>query len=219
LPAPGSPGPAPTPNRPRRSPVDRITGALAARWGCEVRLHRAHPVVATADNYDRLHIAPDAVTRDARYTRYVAPGRVLRTHTTAMIPPLLRELAAAPPGDVLLACPGLAYRRDQIDRLHTGEPHQMDVWRIAARPLGREDLMEMVATLVDARRPPSRAEERAGARGDPRPVAHPHQRRGQRAARRRLHRAARGRRLAVGVRRPPDGLRMTSGALVLWFSG
>ncbi|HEX8903694.1 MAG TPA: hypothetical protein VF771_02490, partial [Longimicrobiaceae bacterium] len=117
------------------------------------RLHRAHPVVTTADNYDRLHIAPDAVTRDARYTRYVAPGRVLRTHTTAMIPPLLRQLAAAPPRDVLLACPGLAYRRDQIDRLHTGEPHQMDLWRIAARPLGLDDLHEMVRALAEVLAP------------------------------------------------------------------
>jgi len=130
--------------------VGRVTGALAARWGCESRIHRAHPVVTTADNYDRLHIGPGAVTRDARYTRYVAPGRVLRTHTTAMIPPLLRELSASPPADVLLACPGLAYRRDQIDRLHTGEPHQMDLWRIAARPLSGADLREMVRTLVDA---------------------------------------------------------------------
>jgi phenylalanyl-tRNA synthetase alpha chain len=133
--------------------VDRVTGALAARWGCELRLHRAHPVVATEDNYDRLHIGPGAVSRDARYTRYVAPGRVLRTHTTAMIPPLLRELSANPPADVLLACPGLAYRRDQIDRLHTGEPHQMDLWRIAARPLGGADLREMVHTLVEALAP------------------------------------------------------------------
>ncbi|HET7463983.1 MAG TPA: hypothetical protein VFJ82_22195, partial [Longimicrobium sp.] len=59
-------------------------------------------------------------------------------------------LSARPPADVLLACPGLAYRRDQIDRLHTGEPHQMDLWRIAARPLGREDLLEMVDALAGA---------------------------------------------------------------------
>ena len=121
-----------------------------------MRVHRTHPVVTTADNYDALHIAPDAVSRDVRYTRYVAPGRVLRTHTTAMIPPLLRELAAAPPRDVLLACPGLAYRRDQIDRQHVGEPHQMDLWRIAARPLVRDDLHEMVETLVEVVAPGAR---------------------------------------------------------------
>jgi phenylalanyl-tRNA synthetase alpha chain len=73
-----------------------------------------------------------------------------------MIPPLLRQLAAAPPGDVLLACPGLAYRRDQIDRLHTGEPHQMDLWRIAARPLDGGDLREMVDALVQSIAPGAR---------------------------------------------------------------
>ncbi|HEX5726721.1 MAG TPA: hypothetical protein VFX98_14695, partial [Longimicrobiaceae bacterium] len=35
--------------------IDRITGALAVRWGCALRVHRAHPVVPIADNYDRLH--------------------------------------------------------------------------------------------------------------------------------------------------------------------
>ncbi|MBV9109543.1 MAG: hypothetical protein JO306_09070, partial [Gemmatimonadetes bacterium] len=120
--------------------LGRITGALEALWGSPVVIHRAHPVVTTGDNYDRLHIAAGAVTRDARYTRYVAPGRVLRTHTTAMVPPLLRALSADPPDDVVLVCPGLAYRRDQIDRMHTGEPHQLDLWRIAARPPGRTGL-------------------------------------------------------------------------------
>jgi phenylalanyl-tRNA synthetase alpha chain len=67
-----------------------------------------------------------------------------------MVPPLLRELAASPPEDVLLLCPGLVYRRDTIDRLHTGEPHQMDAWRIAARPLGAEDLRRMAARVVEA---------------------------------------------------------------------
>jgi len=28
---------------------------------------------------------------------------------------------------VLLACPGLVYRRDRIDRLSVGEPHQLDL--------------------------------------------------------------------------------------------
>lgn len=130
--------------------VERITGALVARWGCALRVHRAHPVVPVADNYDRLHYPPEGAARDARYTRYVREGMLLRAHTTAMIPDLLRSLAEAPPDDLLLACPGLVYRRDQIDRLHTGELHQMDVWRIASRPLGEEDLREMVDVVVNA---------------------------------------------------------------------
>ena len=55
--------------------------------------YRGPRVVSIADNYDALRIAPEAVTRDRRYTRYVTEGTVLRTHTSAMIPRLLRDLA------------------------------------------------------------------------------------------------------------------------------
>jgi phenylalanyl-tRNA synthetase alpha chain len=136
--------------------IDRILQALRTRWGCELRVHRAHPLVPLEHNYDRLHYPPDGAARDARYTRYVSETTVLRTQTSAMIPPLLARVAAHPPDDVLLACPGLVYRRDEIDRLHTGEPHQMDLWRIAARPLGGSDLREMVDALVNALVPGAR---------------------------------------------------------------
>src|SRR5262245_45425114 len=110
--------------------VDALAGALGAAWNADVREHRAPPLVAVADNYDRLGYAPDAAARDARYTRYVGGGRMLRSHTSAMIPGALAGLAAERPGpDVLLLCPGLVYRRDVVDRLHTGEPHQIDLWR------------------------------------------------------------------------------------------
>jgi phenylalanyl-tRNA synthetase alpha chain len=130
--------------------VDRIGDALTTLWGCEARVHRAHPVVPLEHNYDRLHYPPDGAARDARYTRYVSETTVLRSHSTAMIPAALRELAADPPDDGVLMCPGLVYRRDQIDRLHTGEPHQMDVWRIARRRLEIPDLHAMVDTVLAA---------------------------------------------------------------------
>jgi phenylalanyl-tRNA synthetase alpha chain len=127
-----------------------VRAALEALWGCRSLVHRADPVVTVADNYDRLHYPPDGAARDARYSRYVGPGLLLRTHTSAMIPPLLRSLSAAPPADLLLVCPGVVYRRDVIDRLHTGEPHQADVWRIASRRLTVRDLSDMVCAVVDA---------------------------------------------------------------------
>jgi phenylalanyl-tRNA synthetase alpha chain len=130
--------------------VQVITEALQTRWQCELREHRAHPVVPLEHNYDRLHYPADGAARDARYTRYVSETTVLRTQTSAMIPSLLRQIALQPPRDVLLICPGLVYRRDQIDRLHTGEPHQLDLWRIAAQPLGQRELHEMIATVVHA---------------------------------------------------------------------
>lgn len=131
-----------------------LTAALAGQWRCPVIVERRSPVVPVADNYDRLHYPPDGAARDARYTRYVDGGSLLRTQTSALVPPLLRRLAAAPPADVLLVCPGLVYRRDVIDRLHTGEPHQVDLWRIRlGPPLGAGDLAEMIAAVTAAAAP------------------------------------------------------------------
>ena len=108
-----------------------VLAQIHASLPAPVVVHRASPIVSIADNYDRLGYPADGAARDARYTRYVCDTALLRTQTSAMIPPLLRRLAAAPPDDVVLSCPGLVYRRDVIDRLHVGEPHQVDLWRIA----------------------------------------------------------------------------------------
>ncbi len=131
--------------------VDAAVSALAKAWGSPVTIERAHPVVSVADNYDALLYPPGGAARDARYTRYVSRDTLLRTQTSAMIPPLLRRLAAAPPDDVLLACPGLVWRRDRIDRLHVGEPHQLDLWRLRRGPeLGSRALDDMIALVTAA---------------------------------------------------------------------
>ncbi|WP_163997149.1 hypothetical protein [Pyxidicoccus caerfyrddinensis] len=131
--------------------VSAALEALRSAWGCEVRIHRQSPVVSIADNYDRLHYPPGGAARDARYSRYVCDTALLRSQTSAMIPGLLRHVASAPPEDALLACPGLVYRRDCIDRLHTGEPHQMDLWRVRrGPPLTTDDLRDMISTVVRA---------------------------------------------------------------------
>ena len=133
--------------------VRDAVAALAERWRCAVVVHRAPPVVKIAENYDALGYPPDGAARDARYTRYVAADRLLRTQTSAMIPGALRMLAPARCDDVLLVCPGLTYRRDAIDRVHVGEPHQLDLWRIARRPLGRAALEEMIDVAAHAMLP------------------------------------------------------------------
>ena len=71
--------------------VDQAVGALSRTWGCEVRWCRGERVVPVADNYDRLGYPAGAITREARYTRYVDAGHMLRSHSTAMVPPALRE--------------------------------------------------------------------------------------------------------------------------------
>jgi phenylalanyl-tRNA synthetase alpha chain len=143
--------------------------ALGAAWkragaSCEVRWCRGPRIVPIADNYDRLGYDPADVTRDVRYTRYVDEKRMLRSHATAIVPSALRRLAAERhrPADVLLACPGIAYRRDAIDWQHTGTPQQLDLWRVSKRELADPDLVEMIAVLLDALAPglPARHEQR-----------------------------------------------------------
>ncbi|GAA2111360.1 hypothetical protein GCM10009759_53320 [Kitasatospora saccharophila] len=147
--------------------VERAVAALAARWDCPVRVHRGERVVSVADNYDHLNYRADDVTRDARYTRYVDGRRMLRSHSSALVPGALRALAAegaGAPERVLLVCPGLVYRRDSIDRLHSGTPHQLDLWYLTRGPVpaGPEDLTGMIAALAGALLPGAgyRTEER-----------------------------------------------------------
>jgi phenylalanyl-tRNA synthetase alpha chain len=133
--------------------VDLAVTALSGHWkltGDQVRWCRGPRVVPVADNYDRLGYHPSDVTRAGRYTRYVDGRHMLRSHSTAMVPPALRQLAADLADDVLLVCPGISYRRDAIDWQHTGTPHQLDLWRIRRRPLGPADLDEMTGVLLAA---------------------------------------------------------------------
>ncbi|HEX5062788.1 MAG TPA: hypothetical protein VFV99_25620 [Kofleriaceae bacterium] len=143
-----------------------VLAQIHAALSVPVVVHRASPIVSIADNYDRLGYPADGAARDARYTRYVCDGALLRTQTSAMLPPLLASLAAAPPDDVVLSCPGLVYRRDVIDRLHVGEPHQVDLWRIARVALDEVALDAMIRDVVTAALP--------GTRWRTQPAVHPY---------------------------------------------
>jgi len=141
--------------------------ALGGAWACDVAVERGSPIVPVEDNYDRLRYPPGGAARDARYTRYVSATHLLRTQTSAMVPPFLARLAPALPRDLLLACPGIVYRRDAIDRLHAAEPHQLDLWRVRAAPaLGARDLDEMIRLVAAAAVP--------GAEIRTVPAAHPY---------------------------------------------
>lgn len=128
--------------------MGQAVAGLARAWGCEVRWCRGPRIVRVADNYDRLGYPAEAITREASYTRYVDAGTMLRSHSSAMIPPALRRLARQPGDDVLLACPGIVYRRDAIDWQHTGTPHQLDLWRVSRRPMRDTDMDQMIAVLL-----------------------------------------------------------------------
>lgn len=137
--------------------VGDIVAALRRAWDCPAVVHRGPRVVPISENYDALGYSRDAVTREATYTRYVNEREMLRSHTSAIVPSALRGLAEtsdASPPDVLLACPGIVYRRDSIDRLHSPTPHQLDLWRVVADgTMQPTDLKEMIEVVVRAALP------------------------------------------------------------------
>jgi phenylalanyl-tRNA synthetase alpha chain len=147
--------------------VHEIGRALERLWSSPVLVHRSNAIVTVRENYEVLGYPEAAPAREARYTRYLDAGRLLRTHMTAAVPGALRDHARDERPDLVVACPGLVYRRDVVDRLHVGEPHQLDLWRVRrGTPLTAADLDAMVAAVVSAALP--------GARHRTLPATHPY---------------------------------------------
>ncbi len=128
-----------------------VVEALQAEWRASIRHVRSSPIVPVRENYDRLGYDRHDVTRARRYTRYLSPTVMLRSHTSAELPTALEDYAGRGEVDELLVVPGLVYRRDVVDRTHVGEPHQVDLWRIRSTPhTDDEDLLAMIGRLVEA---------------------------------------------------------------------
>lgn len=115
----------------------------------DVQLHRKNPIVTVEDNYDNLLIAKDNISRSSTYTHYVDEAHVLRTHTSAHLPGILRELSERSDwDDVVILLPGLAYRRDVSDKKHVSEVHMLEMWRVvknsARKQIIKDDLLAVV---------------------------------------------------------------------------
>ena len=115
----------------------------------DVRVYRKDPIVTVTDNYDNLLIAKDNISRSSTYTHYVDKTHILRTHASAHLPGILRELAARDDWqDVVVLLPGLAYRRDVSDKKHVSEVHMLEMWRIvknsAHSTITKDDLLRVV---------------------------------------------------------------------------
>lgn len=125
----------------------------------DVRVYRKDPIVTVADNYDNLLIASDNISRSSTYTHYVDNEHILRTHTTAQIPAILRELAATRKdwNDIVILLPGLAYRRDVTDKKHVGQVHMLEMWRIVKtgkdKPIVKDDLLDVVKGVANTAAP------------------------------------------------------------------
>ncbi|OUL28109.1 hypothetical protein BV378_08065 [Nostoc sp. RF31YmG] len=126
--------------------VYKIAEVLQASGYPEPTIWRSSPITTIANNYDKLYIPRESLSRSPKYTRYLSDGRLLRTHTTVIMPELLSYLH----GEQLILHPGICYRRDVVDKRHVGEPHQMDVWLISQhQQLGREALIQLIAVIIN----------------------------------------------------------------------
>lgn len=124
----------------------------------DVRVYRKDPIVTVEDNYDNLLIARNNISRSSTYTHYVDSEHVLRTHTSAHLPGILRELSQRSNWeDVVILLPGLAYRRDVSDKKHVSEVHMLEMWRVVknavCRPIIKDDLLSVVSGVATTAAP------------------------------------------------------------------
>lgn len=129
--------------------MNEVIDALAKYWNCPVTIYRESPIVSIEDNYDKLGIDKESVLRSEVYTRYVDDNHVLRTMASTMVPRGLQSIKDDIKPNRLLACVGLVYRRDQIDRLHSGVHHQLDLWYTSETPIGEQDMQDMINIIVE----------------------------------------------------------------------
>jgi phenylalanyl-tRNA synthetase alpha chain len=125
--------------------VYKIAEVLQTSGYPQPTIWRSSSITTVANNFDKLYFPQESLSRSPKYTRYLSDDKLLRTHTTAIMPELLSHLH----GEQLIIHPGICYRRDVVDKRHVGEPHQMDVWWISKNQnLGREDLVKLIEIIL-----------------------------------------------------------------------
>lgn len=131
--------------------VDEIVEGLILNGWPRARLQTGPRIVSAEENYGLLGYDPTEITLGSEHTRWVSEHSLLRTQTTSQIPAALQRAAQErKPGEmVLLAAPGITFRRDSRDRWHCAEPHQMDIWVLGDPALSdRAHLLRLVGDIL-----------------------------------------------------------------------
>ncbi|WP_458237191.1 tRNA ligase subunit PheS family protein, partial [Pseudomonas sp. P5_A2_2] len=108
-------------------------------------------IVSAEENYGLLGYDPSEITLGSAHTRWVDEWSLLRTQTTSQIPSALQRAAKLrqPGQSILLAAPGITFRRDSRDRWHCAQPHQMDIWVLGDPDLStHEHLLCLVGDIL-----------------------------------------------------------------------
>lgn len=132
--------------------LDEVLEGLKARGWPDAQVLRGPRIVSAQENYGLLGYDPAEITLGSEHTRWVDEHSLLRTQTTSQIPKALQQAAQnRKAGElILLAAPGITFRRDSRDRWHCAEPHQMDIWVLGDPQLStREHLLRLVADILE----------------------------------------------------------------------
>lgn len=131
---------------------DEILRGLLQRGWPQAQIQTGPRIVSAEQNYGALGYDPSEVTLGSDHTRWVDEHSLLRTQTTSQIPAALQRAAEGrKPGEtILIAAPGITFRRDSRDRWHCAEPHQMDIWALGDPDLStRRDLLRLARDILE----------------------------------------------------------------------
>jgi phenylalanyl-tRNA synthetase alpha chain len=129
-----------------------IEGLIRGGWP-RADIQTGPRIVSAEENYGLLGYDPAEITLGSEHTRWVSEHSLLRTQTTSQIPAALQRAAQERKAGemMLLAAPGITFRRDSRDRWHCAEPHQMDIWVLGDPDLSdREHLLRLVGDILKA---------------------------------------------------------------------
>ncbi|MHC8376328.1 PheS-related mystery ligase SrmL [Pseudomonas sp. MDT1-16] len=139
--------------------LNEVLQELAEKGWPQAQLQTGPRIVSAEENYGLLGYDPAEVTLGSEHTRWVDECSLLRTQTTSQIPaPLQRAAHVRQPGEtILLAAPGITFRRDSRDRWHCAEPHQMDIWVLGDPELSTHDhVLRLVSDILKSAVPDKR---------------------------------------------------------------
>jgi len=131
--------------------LNEVLRGLAKKGWPQAQLQTGPRIVSAEENYGLLGYDPAEVTLGSEHTRWVDECSLLRTQTTSQIPAALQRAAQVrhPGQTILLAAPGITFRRDSRDRWHCAEPHQMDIWVLGDPELAtHEHLLRLVGDIL-----------------------------------------------------------------------
>lgn len=132
--------------------LSEVLEGLVMRGWPAGQILRGPRIVSAQENYGLLGYDPAEVTLGSEHTRWVDEHSLLRTQTTSQIPRALQCVSQdRKAGEIiLLAAPGITFRRDSRDRWHCAEPHQMDIWLLGDPALStRMHLLKLVGDILE----------------------------------------------------------------------